>query len=648
VSSLVRGTVGSVRDTVSGGLDKVGNVVSGGLDKAKEAKEGFWHTRSNTHAAESEMFVTKYLESEAKDTAQEGTKSGGCLLSPLGPHRMAWDVCGMLLILYLSLTIPMDMSFSSGATYNEYDFFSFAFFIDLFFIFDILLNFNTCYYYKGVLVTSRCKIAKTYLKGFFLLDLAASIPYDMIIALVNEDGQHPAYDSTKVLRSSKMLRMMRMVRALKIIRLVRIFRLRVILYKLEEAVQSQAVVLMMNMIKYLGIMIYLAHWEACGWHGIAKYWAHGYPCNWLQSLEDGEPGFGSRAWDKYIASLYWAITTMSTVGYGDIVPCNQTERVFAISAMVIACGMFAMIIGSMQNVLGKFGEERSEFDRTLVRTMRYLKSQKVSQHLQFKVKSYLEHNFENRSSTGMDKAVLSNLSSALRSEVKLALLLPIVERYPLFRMSSRPMLVRVCSNCATARHAPGDVIYDEGTVASSMVFVVNGKLVLMREDRGRARGARDGAAADADEREAGRNADEGIEELSEGAWLGAVNLFVTEIREYSLIAVTFIELLEITQAAFKTILEDFPAMQERYREYQQRVMAGDRACVEFPEEAAVSPARNSWVGVPGVVGDFARSGVDIARSGVDIARSGADFARSVSPLKKQDTSDGTSPKPAEP
>ena len=27
--------------------------------QAKEAKEGFWHTRSNTHAAESEMFVTK-------------------------------------------------------------------------------------------------------------------------------------------------------------------------------------------------------------------------------------------------------------------------------------------------------------------------------------------------------------------------------------------------------------------------------------------------------------------------------------------------------------------------------------------------------------------------------------------------------------
>ena len=46
-------------------------------------------------------------------------------------------------------------------------------------------------------------------------------------------------------------------------------------------------------------------------HGIAKYWAHGYPCNWLQSLEDGEPGFGSRAWDKS-ATAYLRIEASGT------------------------------------------------------------------------------------------------------------------------------------------------------------------------------------------------------------------------------------------------------------------------------------------------------------------------------------------------
>lgn len=101
-----------------------------------------------------------------------------------------------------------------------------------------------------------------------------------------------------------------------------------------------------------------------------------------------EPEFAGASWsDKYIASLYWAITTMSTVGYGDIIPCNKWERVFASTAMVVACGVFAMIVGSMQNVLAKFGEDRQEFDRTLSRTLRYLRQQKVAADLQFKVKS---------------------------------------------------------------------------------------------------------------------------------------------------------------------------------------------------------------------------------------------------------------------
>jgi hypothetical protein len=39
-------------------------------------------------------------------------------------------------------------------------------------------------------------------------------------------------------------------------------------------------------------------------------------------------------WDQYICSLYFAVTTMSTVGYGDIVASSTQERMFMIVAMV--------------------------------------------------------------------------------------------------------------------------------------------------------------------------------------------------------------------------------------------------------------------------------------------------------------------------
>merc|ERR1719265_303246 len=92
-----------------------------------------------------------------------------------------------------------------------------------------------------------------------------------------------------------------------------------------------------------------------------------------------------------------------------------------------------------------------------------------------------------------------------------------------------------------------------------MIFVVNGRLVLIREDR---------------------NID--VEELSDGAWLGAVHLFISEIRDYTVCAITHTELLEITQESFRSILVDFPSMQDQYSTYQGLILAGKSELVEHP------------------------------------------------------------------
>ena len=66
--------------------------------------------------------------------------------------------------------------------------------------------------------------------------------------------------------------------------------------------------------------------------------------NWLNSVK-----IDHEAWDvKYIYSIYWAITTIVTVGYGDITPQNKYEVLVVIFVEIIGTSIF----GYMINVIG--------------------------------------------------------------------------------------------------------------------------------------------------------------------------------------------------------------------------------------------------------------------------------------------------------
>ena len=46
-------------------------------------------------------------------------------------------------------------------------------------------------------------------------------------------------------------------------------------------------------------------------------------------------------------SLYWALTTLTTVGYGDITPQNDAERIYASCALMIGGFVFGMMISNV-------------------------------------------------------------------------------------------------------------------------------------------------------------------------------------------------------------------------------------------------------------------------------------------------------------
>merc|ERR1739848_864265 len=65
---------------------------------------------------------------------------------------------------------------------------------------------------------------------------------------------------------------------------------------------------------------------------------------------------------RYMAALYWSMTTLSTVGYGDIVPTSDGERAYAMLAMVIGGSLYGYIVGCMTSVITEVDVESRSHD----------------------------------------------------------------------------------------------------------------------------------------------------------------------------------------------------------------------------------------------------------------------------------------------
>jgi hyperpolarization activated cyclic nucleotide-gated potassium channel 2 len=89
----------------------------------------------------------------------------------------AWDLLCLFFIIYQSIIIPFRLCFEVDASGGLL---IFETILDVAFMIDILVTFNTGFYKKGYLVMKRKEIIKYYLKTWFILDLLASFPYSWI------------------------------------------------------------------------------------------------------------------------------------------------------------------------------------------------------------------------------------------------------------------------------------------------------------------------------------------------------------------------------------------------------------------------------------------------------------------------------------
>ncbi len=68
---------------------------------------------------------------------------------------------------------------------------------------------------------------------------------------------------------------------------------------------------------------------------------------------------------------------MTTVGYGDVRPVNRNEMIYSMIIMILACAIFAYIIGSIGGAIAKQFQEETEHKKQTVNINRYMRRNKI-------------------------------------------------------------------------------------------------------------------------------------------------------------------------------------------------------------------------------------------------------------------------------
>jgi hypothetical protein len=424
--------------------------------------------------------VSKNARTATRTTAldaawtSESSFLGRMVIDPEGNKRLLWTSFGALLLLYDTLTIPLEAISLWDPPMEA------VFAIIAYWLLDLFGSFLTGYTIDNRVEMRPGKTARQYASTW--------LPIDVVVLLIDV--------GFALLRFNAVVRGGRMVRLLRVFRLVRLVRLRKWVLAVKTAMRANTSEWLDIVGKIGSIMVMLlimCHWIACVWISMeelsagAKSWGIGG--SWLDEFE----GADSTGLHRYILAFHWSITQF-TPATNNIVPVSTIERIFACMVVMMGMVVFSAFLSSMTasvNQLKSLNAARFEAKHDLVS---FVKGKKIPSGLADRILSVLDMSSNKRKSVLIesDIPVLKRLPESMRIRMHRECYLHLVQANAIldeFHHTDPRCFLHLCHEAMTdCRYNFQEEIFMDGKETSTAYVIVSGSLKYqvraMDEDEG--------------------------------------------------------------------------------------------------------------------------------------------------------------------
>ncbi|CAF3602642.1 unnamed protein product [Rotaria sp. Silwood1] len=425
------------------------------------------------------------------------------------PFKAAWDWLILLLVIYTAIVTPYTAAFlmhedgpNKQRSRPSRALSVIELIVDVMFIIDLLVNLRTTYVkHNEELVTRASKIAKHYLKGWFLIDVTAAIPFDILFSLIQTKGGGESTVLMGLLKTARLLRLVRIAR------------------KLDRYSEYGIGVLIL----LTATFALIAHWLACIWYAIGRLErnTHGLRITWLDELArtSGQPydctpiistnetvstTINSKACfggpnlrSRYITALYFTFSSLTSVGFGNVSPNTNLEKIFSIFVMLIGCEeellscnldllyfialMYASIFGNVSAIIQRLYSGTARYQIQMLRVKEFIRFHQIPNPLRQRLEDYFNHAWNYTNGIDMNM-VLKGFPECLQADICLHLNSVLLKNCPAFKDASEGCLRTFSMKLKTTHAPPGDIITHRGDILTSLYFISRGSIEILKDD----------------------------------------------------------------------------------------------------------------------------------------------------------------------